>query len=108
MLAYTSTSTPWPQRHPPSRSQGVGAAWPRHVAPRSRRRGSVAAADGADEASEAAELVSARPPPRSLRGRRRGAVAAAEGADEAAAEAAELVRALLRRTGGGKERLVAV
>uniref|UniRef100_A0A0E0NL14 Pentacotripeptide-repeat region of PRORP domain-containing protein n=1 Tax=Oryza rufipogon TaxID=4529 RepID=A0A0E0NL14_ORYRU len=42
------------------------------------------------------------------RGKRRGAgAAAAEGADEAA-EAADLVRFFLRRTSGGKERLVAV
>lgn len=41
------------------------------------------------------------------RSKRRGADAAAEGAD-AAAEAAELVRFFLRRTGGGKDRLVAV
>lgn len=41
------------------------------------------------------------------RSKRRGAGATAEGADEAA-EATELVRSLLRRTGGGKERLVAV
>ncbi|TVU28523.1 hypothetical protein EJB05_20044, partial [Eragrostis curvula] len=41
------------------------------------------------------------------RSKRRGAGATEEGVDEAA-EAAELVRSLLRRTGGGKERLVAV
>ncbi|KAK3155297.1 hypothetical protein QOZ80_2BG0201450 [Eleusine coracana subsp. coracana] len=41
------------------------------------------------------------------RSKRRGTGATAEGTDEAA-EAAELVRSLLRRTGGGKERLVAV
>jgi hypothetical protein len=41
------------------------------------------------------------------RSKRRGAGAKAEGADEAA-EAAELVHSLLRRTAGGKERLVAV
>ncbi|PAN08247.1 hypothetical protein PAHAL_1G397900 [Panicum hallii] len=78
MFAYSSTSKPWPQRHPPSPSQGAGAAAAaRHVAlaARSKRRGA-------------------------------GAVAA-EGVDEAA-EAAELVRSLLRRTGGGKERLVPV
>ena len=77
MLAYSSTSKPWPQRHPPSPSQGAGAAAARLVAlaARSKRRGAGAAA--------------------------------AEGVDEAA-EAAELVRSLLRRTGGGKERLVPV
>ncbi|KAG2661611.1 pentatricopeptide repeat-containing protein PPR5, chloroplastic [Panicum virgatum] len=79
MLAYSSTSKPWPQRHPPSPSQGAGAA------------------------TAAARLVAL-----AARSKRRGAgAAAAEGVDEAA-EAAELVRSLLRRTGGGKERLVPV
>ena len=79
MLAYSSTSRPWPQRHPPSPSQGAGAA------------------------TAAARLVAL-----AARSKRRGAgAAAAEGVDEAA-EAAELVRSLLRRTGGGKERLVPV
>jgi hypothetical protein len=41
------------------------------------------------------------------RRKRRGVGATAEGADEAA-EAAELVRSLLRRTDGGKDQLVAV
>jgi len=80
MLAYSSTSRPWPQRHPPSPSQGAGAAAARLVAlaARSKRRGAgAAAAEGVDE-------------------------------EQAAAEAAELVRSFLRRTGGGKERLVPV
>ncbi|KAJ1281071.1 hypothetical protein BS78_04G280200 [Paspalum vaginatum] len=77
MLACPSTSTPWPRRHPPSPSPGAGAAAPRHaaLAARSKRRGAGASA--------------------------------AEGADEAA-EAAELVHSLLRRTAGGKERMVPV
>ena len=77
MLACSSTSTPWPQRHPPSPCPGAGGAAPRHVAlaARSKRRGAGAAGE--------------------------------EGVDEAA-EAAELVRSLLRRTAGGKERLVPV
>jgi hypothetical protein len=75
MLAYPTTSSPWPPRH-------HGAA----AAPAARRHMAAAAA----------------------RGKRRGAgAAAAEGADEAA-EAADLVRFFLRRTSGGKERLVAV
>nr|TKW41611.1 hypothetical protein SEVIR_1G328200v2 [Setaria viridis] len=79
MLAYSSTSKPWLQLHPPSPSQGAGAA------------------------AAAARLVAL-----AARSKRRGAgAAAAEGVDEAA-EAAELVRSLLRRTGGGKERLVPV
>ena len=79
MLAYSSTSKPWPQRHAPSPSQGAGAA------------------------TAAARLVAL-----AARSKRRGAgAAAAEGVDEAA-EASELVRSLLRRTGGGKERLVPV
>ena len=74
MLACSSTSTPWPQRHPPSPCPSAGGAAPRHVAlaARSKRRGAGAAAE--------------------------------EGVDEAA----ELVRSLLRRTAGGKERLVPV
>jgi hypothetical protein len=82
MLAYSSTSKPWPQRHPPSPSQSAGA--------------------GAGAAAAARHVALA------ARSKRRGAGAAAtEGVDEAA-EAAELVRSLLRRTGGGKERLVPV
>nr|CAB3451103.1 unnamed protein product [Digitaria exilis] len=123
MLAYTSTSKPWPQRHPPSPSQGAGFA--RHVARAggSKRRGAgTAAAEGVDETAEAAERMrslqipspsqgtgAARHVARAPGSKRRGsgAVAAAEGVDEAA-EAAELVRSLLRRTAGGKERLVPV
>jgi len=74
MLACSGTSTPWPQRQPPSPCPGAGGGASRHVAlaARSKRRGAGAAAE--------------------------------EGVDEAA----ELVRSLLRRTAGGKERLVPV
>ena len=77
MLACSGTSTPWPQRQPPSPCPGVGGGAPRHVAlaARSKRRGAGTAAE--------------------------------EGVNEAA-EATELVRSLLRRTAGGKERLVPV
>ena len=68
----------------------TSSPWPqRHPALASPRHAAVAAGAAAP-----------------ARGKRRGA-GAGEGADPAA-EAAELVRFFLRKTGGGKERLVAV